>query len=128
MTGQSEQPATHGERYTVIELVRGPNWTPGASPHLIVTQLRHMRTLWRLRQRGLILIAGPVPGMAPVQGLIVVHERDVPVTLRALEKDEAIRIGRLVARVAERWTDADAEATMADRRRPRSSADRARPS
>jgi hypothetical protein len=94
----AEEPIAEQERYSVIELVRGPNWTPGASPHLIVTQLQHMRTLWRLRRRGLVLIAGPVPGMAPVQGLILVRARDVTATLKALHKDEAIRSGRLAAR------------------------------
>lgn len=94
-----EQGAATEERYAVIELVRGPNWTAGVSAGLIGVQLRHLRTLWRLRRRGLVLIAGPVTGMEPVRGVIVVRRGDVDATLAALQDDDAIRRGRLVARV-----------------------------
>lgn len=88
------------EPYAVIELVRGPNWAPGVSARLIGVQLRHMRTLWRLRQQRLVLVAGPVSGKEPVRGLIVVRQRDTEATLAALNEDDAIRLGRLVPRVA----------------------------
>jgi len=86
--------------YAVVELRKGPGWAAGVSPGLIGLQLRHLRTLWRLRRAGLALVAGPTPGDGDLRGLVICRADDVARVLAALQRDPAVQAGRLSVRVA----------------------------
>jgi uncharacterized protein YciI len=86
--------------YAVVELRRGPRWSAGVTMPLIGLQLRHLRTLWRLRRAGLLLLAGPIPGEDAVRGLVICRVKDVDRVVAALERDPAVRAGRLTVAVA----------------------------
>ena len=89
-----------GHGYVVIELVRGPAWTPRLTLATLGLQVRHLRTLWRLRRRGLALIAGPIATSGSVRGLVIAPRERAEEALEALNADPAVQSGRLVARRA----------------------------
>lgn len=82
-------------RLILAIMVKGPNWSPNATPQDERDQAEHLELLVRLRSSGDLLLSGPIPGGDPERGFLVFdhHSED---KVRALLADDAhLRTGQL---------------------------------
>lgn len=82
--------------YFLVKLRKGPAWQPGTSRALLGLQIRHMRNLWRLRRRGLAVMATPVRGDGDVRGFVILKASTEQEARAAMDDDPAVVAGRLV--------------------------------
>jgi uncharacterized protein len=95
LTEEQFEPREGMTVYWLVMKTRGPTWAPGSSPDLDRLQAAHLAHLNELRQRGLLLISGPMLDDGFIRGVSVlrVHTRAEAVTL--CEEDPSFKAGRL---------------------------------
>jgi uncharacterized protein YciI len=93
------------ERYTFVLLRRPPNAPDYTEERLDEIQQQHLGHLQELRERGVLLLSGPL-GDQPDESLrgLCVLTTGVEETRELMAQDPAVLAGRLVADVMSWWT------------------------
>lgn len=94
-------PATM-QPYVLTLLVRGPEWTPGRTPHSDSVQAAHLANIGRMYREGYLLGAGPFAGDGRLRGVLLFRDLPSDSIRPQLVQDPAIRSGRLMAEMY-RW-------------------------
>jgi uncharacterized protein len=81
--------------YWLVMKIRGPNWAPGESPELDRLQATHLAHLGELRERGLLLISGPLLDGGFIRGISVLRVGSRAEAVALCEADPSFKAGRL---------------------------------
>ena len=82
-------------RLYLVKLVKGPDWSPGVTPGLLVLQLRHMGNLWRLRRAKKAVLAAPVSDGSGLRGIVIMRVASEEEARTLITTDPAVQAGRL---------------------------------
>ena len=92
-----------GRKYTMIFLKEGPNRSQSEEEADRIQQA-HLRYLFGLRQKGLLVISGPLVTHPEIRGVGIYALEDMEEARRLAEQDPAVRAGRLVVEAFEEAT------------------------
>ena len=84
-----------GRKYTMIFLKEGPNRSQGEE-EAEELQMAHLKYLFGLRQKGLLVINGPLLTHPEIRGVGIYATEDMEEAKRLAEQDPAVKAGRLV--------------------------------
>jgi uncharacterized protein YciI len=95
------------EQYSFVLLRRGPNAEEFSEEELEQLQERHLAHLRAMRERGDLLVAGPLSDQ-PDESLrgICVYRTSLEETRRLAEQDPSVQVGRLAVEVMTWWLPA----------------------
>jgi uncharacterized protein len=83
-----------GRRYTLMFYKSGPTQLlPEEEADRI--QMGHLRFLFGQKQKGLVLLAGPLMGAGDLRGLSILNTEDLQAAKETFEADPAVRAGVL---------------------------------
>ncbi len=81
--------------YWLVMKTRGPAWAPGDSPELDRLQAAHIAHLNELRERGVLLISGPLLDSGFIRGVSVLRVNSRAEAVALCEEDPSFKVGRL---------------------------------
>lgn len=81
--------------YWLVMKTRGPGWAPGDSPELERLQAAHLAHLNDLRERGLLLVSGPMLDGGFIRGVSVLRVKTRAEAVALCEEDPSFIAGRL---------------------------------
>jgi uncharacterized protein YciI len=84
------------DTYYVGFLMRGPNWTPGASPELDQLQADHVAHKRRMAEAGYLILNGPCADDGNLRGISVYQAASLAEAQALAAEDPMVQNGRLV--------------------------------
>jgi uncharacterized protein YciI len=76
-------------------LLKGPKWSPEATPEREELQKQHVAHLTRMHREGHLVIAGPLLDEGAIRGLLVYKAASIEEARTWAEADPAVQAGRL---------------------------------
>lgn len=104
------QPGDPPERMAKLYLGllwKGPQWSAEVDDKVKADQRGHLANFERLRESGMLLIAGPVPEGDPLRGILVCQAASPEAVEAEFESDPHLRSGRLILEILPWLVDAD---------------------
>jgi uncharacterized protein YciI len=93
------EPPVEMATYYLVMLVKGPQWTPEASPALEQLQKDHLAHLRKLALSGKMVLAGPLTDGGTIRGLCVFKAASLEEARAFEDADPAVKAGRLAVEV-----------------------------
>ena len=90
------EPKYEMDNYVVGFFVRGPNWTPGATPETQKIQEAHLANLRRMGDLGKLIVAGPFTGNNERLRGMMIFKASLGEAKQLVAEDPAVKAGRLV--------------------------------
>ena len=88
-------PAPEMVTYYFVLLTRGPKWTPEKTPETAKIQEGHMANMKTMHEAGKLALAGPFADTGNWRGIFVLKTASLEEAKSLVEKDPAIKAGRL---------------------------------
>lgn len=88
-------PAPEMATYYFVLLTRGPKWTPEKTPETAKIQEGHMANIHALHDAGKLALAGPFADDGSWRGIFVLKAASADEAKSLVEKDPAVKAGRL---------------------------------
>jgi hypothetical protein len=102
---RAEDPAQRDSmvRYSMVLLRRGPRWTANVTHELRDVLARQKQEIERQRASHQLAVAGGIEGMEDLRG-VYVYDADTLQARALIERDPAVKSGRLIAEIHPWWT------------------------